>query len=35
MRVIVYLLDLMSEDAIEAEHLSFIADANKLWKIGM
>ena len=31
---IVYLLDLISEDAKEAERMSFIADANELWKVG-
>ena len=31
---IVYLLDLMSEDAREAERLNCATDANELWKIG-
>ena len=32
--VIVYLLDLMSKDAREAERLNCATNANELWKIG-
>jgi hypothetical protein len=34
MGAIIYLLELIAEDAKEAEHLGSRSDANKLWKVG-